>query len=126
MDLAIWVLQIILALAFLSVGYVHAFAFERGVASPRTAWMADVGKQNMRVIGSLEILGAIGLVLPAATNILPWLTPLAAALFALLMVFAIVFHVRRGNEVPNIVFNIILGVLAAVVAYGRFVVEPIA
>ena len=126
MDLALWVLQIILALAFLAVGVTHAFRFDAFVARPGTAWGADVGRRNMFVIGILEILGAIGLIVPAATGILPWLTPLAAALLALLMVFAIVFHARRGHEVPNIAFNAILGVLAAIIAYGRSVLEPFA
>jgi hypothetical protein len=86
--------------------------------------MAAVGKRNMRIIGVLELLGAVGLVLPAVTGILPLLTPLAAAMFALLMAFAIVFHARRPGEVSNIAFNVILGAVALAVAYGRFVLEP--
>ncbi len=59
---------------------------------------------------------------PAATTILPWLTPLAAALLAL--VLAIVFHLPR-REYRNIVVNVILLALAGFVAYGRFVLEPL-
>jgi uncharacterized membrane protein YphA (DoxX/SURF4 family) len=123
MDLALWVLQVLLALAFLGAGFTHAFRFDTA-ARDRMTWMLAVGKDNMRIIGWLEILGAIGLLLPAFTGILPSLTPLAAALFALLMVVAIIFHARRAGEVPNIVFNVILGVLALAVAYGRLVLEP--
>lgn len=78
----------------------------------------------MRVIGILEILGAVGLILPALARVLPWLTPLAAALFTVLMVLAAIFHLRRPDEARNVTLNVILGVLAAVVAYGRFVVAP--
>lgn len=124
-NLFLWIGQIVLALAFLAVGYGHAFDYDRGVARPRMGWMAAVGRDNMRIIGFLEILGAIGLVVPAATGILPWLTPAAAAALAVLMLFAAVLHARRPGEVPNIVINAVLGVIAALVAYGRFVVAPL-
>lgn len=124
-NLLLWIGQVLLALAFGSVGFGHAMQFEASAARPRMAWMGAVGRRNMAVIGVLEILGAIGLIAPAATGILPWLTPLAAACLAALMAFALVFHVRRTGEVPNAVFNTALGVIAALVAYGRFVVAPI-
>jgi uncharacterized membrane protein YphA (DoxX/SURF4 family) len=124
MDLALWIIQVVLALVFLAWGSAHIFRFDSLAASPRSGWVRAVGRANLRVIGILEILGAIGLVLPAATGILPWLTPLAAAMIALLMVFAIVFHARRPGEAPNIMLNVVLGVLALAVAWGRFVVEP--
>ena len=54
-------------------------------------WMAAVGRDRMRIIGGLEVLGAIGLILPAALHILPWLATLAAACLAVLMGFAAVF-----------------------------------
>ena len=124
-NLLLWIGQIVLALAFVVFGYGHALGFERLATQPRTRWLTDVGKRNMAAIGVLEILGAIGLVLPAATGILPWLTPLAAAAIALLMVCAAVFHARRPGESPNLVLNVVLGVVAALVAYGRFVVAPL-
>jgi hypothetical protein len=74
--------------------------------------------------GVLEITGAAGLVLPHATGIAPWLTPLAAALLVLLMVFAAVFHLRRAGEGMSVATNLILCALAAFVAYGRLVLAP--
>ncbi len=88
-------------------------------------WLAAVGPDRMRIIGILEILGAIGLILPAATGVLPWLTPVAATALAVLMVLAIVLHARRPDEGRNIVVNVILGAIAALVAYGRFVIAPL-
>jgi hypothetical protein len=64
-------------------------------------------------------------VVPAATKILPILTPIAASALALLMLFAAIFHARRPGELPNVVFNVVPGLLALFVAYGRFVLEPI-
>lgn len=122
----LWIVQILLGLAFLGAAYGHTLGYARSVVRSGMTWMAAVGRQRMAIIGSLEILGAVGLVLPAATKILPWLTPVAATCFMVLMVFALIFHARRTGEVPNIVFNVILGALAASVAYGRFVLEPIA
>jgi hypothetical protein len=88
------------------------------------AWMLAVPKPLLTTIGILEIAGAAGLVLPPATSIALWLVPLAAALLALLMVFAAGFHLRREGEGMNAAPNIILAVLAAFVAYGRLVLAP--
>jgi uncharacterized membrane protein len=122
MNVALWVVQALLALGFVAFGTTHAT--RRDQATGQMAWMLDVPKPLLTTIGVLELLGAIGLILPGWTGILPWLTPLAAALLAVMMVFAAVFHLRRENELPNVAFNLVLLVLAAFVAYGRFVIEP--
>jgi hypothetical protein len=72
----------------------------------------------------LEILGAIGLILPGLLGILPWLTPLAAVGLALVQVGAGITHIRRGEN-SYLVMNFILFALAVFVAYGRFFVEPL-
>lgn len=124
-NLLLWIGQVLLALAFLTVGYGHSLGFDQWSVRPGMTWIADIGRGRMRVIAGLETLGAIGLILPAATGILPWLTPVAASCLAILMVFAAVFHLRRPGEAQNIVLNVILGVIAILVAYGRFVVAPL-
>jgi tryptophan synthase beta subunit len=60
-------------------GYIHTLGFDRSSVRPGVTWLADVGRDRMRVIGGLEALGAFGLIVPAATGILPWLTPVAAS-----------------------------------------------
>jgi DoxX-like family len=125
-EVFLWVLQVLLALVFLGIGYSHALSFDRMAAQPRTIWMLAVGQERMRIIGILEILGAIGLILPALTGILPWLTPLAASALALLMIFAIAFHLRRPGERANIAFNVALGIVALMIAVGRLIIEPFA
>lgn len=67
-NLLLWIGQILLALAFLSVGYSHSLGFEQSSTRPGMGWMAAVGRDPMRIIGILETLGAIGLTLPAATR----------------------------------------------------------
>ena len=87
------------------------------------AWVEDFSQETVRPIGTLEVLGAIGLMLPALTGILTWLTPLAAAGLVLLMIGAALTHLRR-IEYRNIAVNAVLLILAAFVAYGRFFVLP--
>jgi uncharacterized membrane protein YphA (DoxX/SURF4 family) len=123
LDIGLWILQALLALAFVVLGSSHAFRYDFLAARPMSSWVTAVGRGNLRIIGILEILAGIGLILPPLTGILPWLAPLAAAMLGLVMIFAIAFHARR-REMPNIVLNAILGVVALVVAVGRFFIEP--
>jgi uncharacterized membrane protein YphA (DoxX/SURF4 family) len=122
MDLALWVLQIVVALLFAGAGYSHWLSYER--SKVRMKWLASVPRWSATGLGILELAGAVGLVLPAATHVAPWLTPLAASLLAVLMALAVVFHVAR-REYPNIATNAVLGILAAAVAYGRYVLVPL-
>jgi uncharacterized membrane protein YphA (DoxX/SURF4 family) len=122
METALWVVQALVALAFAFHGYQLAFALDK--MRGRVVWPRDVSDQLLRPIGILEILAGVGLILPTLTRVLPWLTVLAAACLVVLMVLAIVFHVRRG-EWFNIVLNSIFLVLAAFIAYGRWVIVPV-
>ena len=122
MDTILWIAQVVLAFLFLLFGVTHLT--RRESMRERVPWMWALPREAMLIIGILDILGAIGLILPAVTRIQPWLTPLAALCLAVLMVFAIVFHIRRG-EFRNIALNVILGLLAAFVAWGRFIAYPL-
>ena len=123
MNIALWIVQILLALAFAMAGIMKVTQpIDR--LETRMGWVKDVGPRGVRLIGSLEILGAIGLILPAVTGILPWLTPVAAVGFVLTMVGAMITHGRRG-EYSGIGVNVVLLLLALIVVYGRFVIIPI-
>ena len=123
MNIALWVVQILLAIAFGLAGIMKVTQpIDR--LETRMGWVKSVGPGGVRLIGSLEILGAIGLILPAVTGILPWLTPVAASCLALTMIGAIITHGRRG-EYSQIGINIVLLLLTLFVAYGRFVIIPI-
>ncbi len=123
MDTALWILQVLLALAFGMAGLLKMTQPSAKLAE-RMKWVNDFSTTQIRLIGGLELLGAIGLLLPALTRILPWLTPLAATGLVLTMIGAAIVHVRRG-ELPMIAPNVVLLVLAAIVAYGRFVAVPL-
>ena len=83
------------------------------------AWVNDVPRPLVQVIGFVEILGALGLILPVATGIYPWLTLVAAGALALLLVLAILFHARR-HEGSEIGAPVLLLLMIAFVAYGRW------
>ena len=122
MGIALWVVQVLLAAAFLVSGATKLSQPKEKLAK-NMAWVEDFSQPAVRLIGALEVLGAIGVVLPALTGILPWLTPLAALGLVLLMVGAALTHLRR-TEYGNVAVNAVLLVLAAFVAYGRFFVLP--
>ncbi len=124
MKVVLWILQVVLAVAFLAAG---AMKLTQPLAelAGSLPWTADVPGALVRFIGVAEVLGGLGLVLPAATRILPRLTPIAAAALALDMVFATLFHVMRGETMMAPV-TLILVALLAFVAWGRTTRAPIA
>ncbi len=123
MNIVLWVLQVLLALLFLMAGIMKSTQPKEKLAE-RMSWVNHTSPEAVKAIGVLEILGGVGLVLPALTGILPWLTPLAATGLALTMIGAVITHVRL-NETAKSVAPIVLLILSAVVAYGRFVIAPL-
>ena len=121
MNLALWIIAIVLAVAFAASGLMKQFVPKDKLVTSGQGWAQDFSPTGIRLIGLAEILGAIGLVLPAAVHIAPILVPLAAVGLALVMAGAAAVHARR-KEAPNVVVNAVLLVLAVVVAWGRF--EP--
>jgi len=123
LNIATWVAQVILALLFGMAGVLKTFTPMAELAT-KIPWTAEVPETLVRFIGVSELLGAIGILLPAALRIRPRLTPLAAAGLALVMALAILFHVARG-EAQVIGVPIVLGALAAFVAWSRLRRAPV-
>lgn len=127
MNIVLWVLQGLLALMFLLAGFMKATKTKdeiKKTGGERMAWVDSVSDSNLKLIGILEVLIGFGLVLPQLTGILPWLTPLAAVGFVCTMIGALLLHLQRKDGVQSLVTNIVLLLLAAFVAYGRFVLIP--
>jgi hypothetical protein len=118
MNLALWIVAIVLAATFVGSGLVKEVVPKDKLVTAGQGWAQDYSQTNIRLIGLAEILGASGLVLPAAVHIAPVLVPLAAIGLILVMVGAAVVHARR-NEPMNIAVNVVLIALAAFVAWGR-------
>ncbi len=122
MGIALWVVQVLVAAAFLMSGATKLSQPKEKLLN-NMAWEEDISQPTLRIIGALEVLGAIGVMLPALTGILPWLTPLASLGLVLTMIGAALTHLRR-TEFGGIAVNAVLLILAAFVAYGRFFVLP--
>ncbi|MCD2443676.1 DoxX family protein [Agromyces sp. SYSU K20354] len=114
MIIALWIATVLLALVFLMAGVVKSTT-PREKLLPKMAYMEDLSDGQARAVGVLEFLGALGLILPAATGILPWLTPVAAFALTITMAVATALHVRRRESfVPSVA----LGAFSLVVGLG--------
>lgn len=122
MTLALWIVQILLALAFALSGF-GKVALPVEKLRERWNWTKHVAPPVIRLIGSLEIIGALGLIIPKATGYLPWLTPVAAVGLVLTMMGAILTHVRL-HEAKAVGVPAVLMLLALFIALGYFVLVP--
>ncbi|MEE8419653.1 MAG: DoxX family protein [Dehalococcoidales bacterium] len=122
MNVALWIVQGILALLFLTVGLMKLTQDKEKLAR-RMPFVEDFSPGTIRLIGTVELLGAAGIILPALTGILPWLAPSAAVGLSINQFGAAWTHLRR-REYLMIGANIVILALAVFVAYGRFVSEP--
>ncbi len=119
MNAVLWVVAGLLAAAFLAAGSMK-LATPREKLLERMPWVNDFAAGQVKAIGAAEVLGAIGLILPALTKIAPVLVPLAATGLFLTMAGAVVVHLRRGDGVGAAVPSLVLGLLSIFVAWGRF------
>ncbi len=119
MNITLWIIAGLLALAFLAAGAMKLAKSRAQLAESGMAWTEDFSDSQVKLIGLMEVLGALGLILPAALGIAEILTPLAAAGLALTMLGATVVHARRGEK-SNIGVTLVLAALAAFVAVMRF------
>ena len=119
MNITLWIIAIVLAVAFFLAGLMKIAQPKEKLAASGMGWTGDFPAGAVKAIGVVEVLGALGLVLPAALDVAPVLVPLAAAGLALAMAGAAVVHARR-KENQMIGVNAVLLLLAAVVAWGRF------
>jgi uncharacterized membrane protein YphA (DoxX/SURF4 family) len=119
MNVVLWVIAGLLAAAFLGAGVLKLTQPKEKLAASGMGWTEGFSAGMIKLIGALEILAAVGLVLPALLGIAPVLVPLAAVGLVLLMIGAAITHARR-REPQMIVVNLIILALAAAVAWGRF------
>ncbi|MEO5559843.1 MAG: DoxX family protein [Dokdonella sp.] len=122
MNILLWVLQVLAALLYGASGVMKVFMFEKiseGVPSfgalPRQAWMA---------LGILELVCAVGLIVPAAFHWQPMLTVVAATILAIESLVFVGVHTKY-REIPPIILSSVLGLLMAFIAYGRMFLQPI-
>jgi hypothetical protein len=119
MNIVLWVIAGLLAFAFLGAGAMKLLQPREKLVASGQGWVANAPAGAEKLIGALEVLAAIGLILPAVLDIAPILVPLAALGLVLIMAGAMVVHARR-KEFSSLVPNAVLLILAAIVAWGRF------
>lgn len=123
MHITLWVVQVLLAAIFLMSGFMKASTpIEK--LSAMVPWTSDVPLALVRFIGTVEVLGGLGLLLPSLLRIKPTLTVLAAAGLATIMLLAIPFHISRG-EASVIGMNGLFMLIALFIAWGRWKKAPI-
>lgn len=114
MLIALWITAALLTLAYLLAGGMKTFK-SREVLQPQMAYVEDFSDGQVKTIGIVEMLGALGVILPLATGIAPVVTAIAAIGLVLVQLGAIIVHVRRGEQ-GKIGANVVLLLLAAAVA----------
>jgi len=120
-NIALWCVQGILALAYLATGGMKVVqSREKLVATGNFDWMKDSSDLAVKAIGVVEILGVLGLILPQLTGIARILTPIAAVGLVVVQIGALRLNLSNNDRRPLPV-NVILLLLAAFVAVGRFV-----
>ncbi len=120
MNLTLWIVAVLLAAVYLFAGTGKLFVPKEKLATaPGAGWLDDFSTDAVKGIGALEILAALGLVLPAALDIAPVLVPIAASGLVALMAGAVITRIRRHETVP-LIADLAYLVLAGFVAFGRF------
>ncbi|MDQ0376090.1 DoxX family protein [Amycolatopsis thermophila] len=125
MNVALWIAAGALALVALVGGVSKVFVpVEKLAGSPGGEWTGDAGAGVVRGLGVLELLAAIGLVVPALVGVAPVMVPVTAACWVLLMIGAMVTHVRHGDGAKFVGLNLAYLALAVFLAWGRFDLAP--
>lgn len=121
MNLALWIAAGLLALVALIGGTTKAFVPKEKLAqAPGGEWTGDASVRFVKTLGVLELLAAVGLILPAALDIVPVLVPVTAVCWVLLMIGAMITHIRHESSSRYALLNVIYLGVAAFIAWGRF------
>ncbi|HEY6045782.1 MAG TPA: DoxX family protein [Pyrinomonadaceae bacterium] len=121
MNIALWIIQALLALLFMFAGVTK---FTMSVEEMTRQMPVALSGNLIHFIGVCEILGGLGLILPALLRIKPGLTPLAAACLVIIMIGAVVITMM-GGMISAAIFPAVVGIALAFVAYGRWKLSPI-
>ena len=120
MNIALWIAQGLLAAMYALAGSMKAFQSAKVRENPQMTWAHGRRDNFIRFVGTSELLGAIGLILPMITGILPWLTVLAAIGLTLIQLLAIFTEHLPKKEYKVIPMNIVLLALSVFIVFGRW------
>lgn len=122
-NVLLWIAQVLISTSLIWAAYVKLFQpiEELEIMWP---WTGDVSPTFVRLTGIIDLIGALGVILPSLFRFKPTLAPIAAMGIVSLMISASIFHIYRG-EASKIGFNIVFAMIAAFIAYGRWKLVPI-
>ena len=115
-----WIIAGLLAAAMFMAGVVKLIKTKDELYAMQMHWVEDYSDSQVKLLGAAEAIGAVGIIVPAATGIVPILTPIAAACCGVLMVGAFFTHLKRKDPPASMVITLILTGLAAYIAYRGF------
>lgn len=124
MNIVLWIIQIILAIKFITITYTHGLYKSKSTMKDAIQRIGKPALPLLNTISILTFIGALGLILPAAFNYLTWIVPLTATILALFMLLSIIFHIKC-LEIPKIYVSIVLFILSVFLAYGRWKLFPL-
>ena len=120
MNIVLWIAQGLLAAVYLMAGSMKAFQPAKVRENPQMTWAQDRSEGFIRFVGTSELLGALGLILPLVTGTLPWLTVLAAIGLTLIQLLAIFTEHLPKKEYNVIPINVVLIAIALFIVLGRW------
>lgn len=124
MNIALWIIQIILGIKLVTVSYTHGLRQSQPTMQAAIQKRGGDSKPLLYTIAVCTFLGTIGLILPGVFGSATWITPMAAAVLSIMLLISIFFHLKC-RENPMIFVSIVLFALAAFVAYGRWALAPL-
>ncbi len=124
MDTVLWILQAILAVKCLSSAFIHGLRQDKSSVQQAVQRMGSAARPLLALAALLMLAAALGLILPGVLRVFPWITPLAAAALAVMLLASIPLHIKSRDR-PMVFVSAILFILSALVAYGRWVMAPL-
>jgi VIT1/CCC1 family predicted Fe2+/Mn2+ transporter len=124
MNIALWIIQIILGIKLITVSYTHGLRQSQPTMQEAIQKMGKFSQPLLYIIAVCTFIGTIGLILPGVLGSSTWITPVAAVILSIMLLFSIFFHIKC-REKPKIIVSLILFALAVFVAYGRWVLVPL-
>ena len=123
MNIALWIIQIILSIKLMSVSYTHGLRQSKPTMQDAIHKLGKISKPILTFVAIITFLGAVGLILPGILGLPNGIIVITAGILCVFLLVSLFFHLK-SREKPRIFVSIVLFALAAFVAYGRWVFIP--
>jgi putative oxidoreductase len=123
MDIALWIIQVILGIKLLTVSYTHGLRQSQPTLQEAIQKLGRLSRPLLFLVAIGAFIGTLGLILPGFLGLSPWIIPLTAGLLSIMLLFSLFFHIK-SREKPKIFVSLVLFAMALFVAYGRWVLLP--